>query len=447
MTRIAATPSRNIRRWDARFNLHQPRGWRSQSLRKFAELSSRRIEPVPKDDESFVARGSIHFDGTISIRDTRSGKGRVFYAYPGDLVFSKIDARNGAFGVLSPDGRKLAFSSEFPIYELEARQFLRPQFMQILCRTKGFQERINSLVVGHSGRRRLSPEMFEDLEIPAPTLSDQEEIVSKYANAIAKADEVEQRASDLIVEASQQLLDELGIRYSPPESAQRYFSAHFHQLSSWAVKKVRHVCAGSESIEGHYPMVSLGEPNVGEIVYGLAKSPQNRPGDHARPYLRVANVQAGSFDLSEIKKINVPDDLMDRYAVRSGDLLICEGNSEALVGRPAVWRNEIPDCVHQNHILRVRLSGMEPDFVAAYMNTAPARNYFLSRAKRTTNLASINSSDLREFSCPAPPLAIQRKLAKKFAAKRSEARTLREQATELRRAALSRVDDLLVGTP
>jgi hypothetical protein len=65
-------------------------------------------------------------------------------------------------------------------------------------------------------------------------------------------------------------------------------------------------------------------------------------------------------------------------------LLLCEGNSEALVGRPALWRGEIPDCVHQNHIIRVRVDRerLRPDFLVHYMNTPAARRYFLSRAQR-----------------------------------------------------------------
>lgn len=87
------------------------------------------------------------------------------------------------------------------------------------------------------------------------------------------------------------------------------------------------------------------------------------------------------------------------------NLLVCEGNSADLVGRPAIWRGEIPDCVHQNHVLKVRLNQAKalPEYVLEYMHTAAARNYFRSRTKFTTNLASINSNDLRELPLPIPP--------------------------------------------
>jgi type I restriction enzyme, S subunit len=95
--------------------------------------------------------------------------------------------------------------------------------------------------------------------------------------------------------------------------------------------------------------------SVGKVSYGLQKYPGNRPGLHPRPYLRVANVQRNWLDLRVIKTINVPDEDMPKHRLEKGDVLLCEGNSADLVGRGAIWRGEIADCVHQNHVLRVRL--------------------------------------------------------------------------------------------
>ena len=76
--------------------------------------------------------------------------------------------------------------------------------------------------------------------------------------------------------------------------------------------------------------------------------------------------------------IEVPDAEMENLRLQKGDLLVCEGNSADLVGRPAIWNDEIPDCIHQNHILKVRLNEQTalPKFVLEYMQTLPARSYF-----------------------------------------------------------------------
>jgi type I restriction enzyme S subunit len=110
-------------------------------------------------------------------------------------------------------------------------------------------------------------------------------------------------------------------------------------------------------------MVALS--SVGKVSYGMQKSPANRPGKHARPYLRVANVQRGTLDLAEMKYMDVPDEDMHKLRLMDSDVLLCEGNSLDLVGRGAIWRNEIQDCIHQNHVLRVRVDQglLSPDFL------------------------------------------------------------------------------------
>jgi type I restriction enzyme S subunit len=115
------------------------------------------------------------------------------------------------------------------------------------------------------------------------------------------------------------------------------------------------------------------------------------------------------LDLAEMKYMEVPDEDMPKLRLMDGDVLLCEGNSPDLVGRGAIWRNEIPDCVHQNHVLRVRVNQEQllPDFLLAVINSGHGQGYFRSKAKRTTNLASINSTEVAALPVPLPPLLQQ----------------------------------------
>jgi type I restriction enzyme S subunit len=195
--------------------------------------------------------------------------------------------------------------------------------------------------------------------------------------------------------------------------------------------------AGNSKSESSFDFVPL--EDVAKVTYGIQKCPANRPGKHARPYLRVANVQRNYLDLSKIKMINVPDAEMHKLALREGDLLLCEGNSPDLVGRGAIWREEIPDCVHQNHVLRVRILNRKrvmPEFILEYINSPQGQAYFRSKAKWTTNLASINSKEVAAMPLPLPDtlkrqeeiLSAVKRVRDKAAAKRTEATRLRSQA-------------------
>jgi type I restriction enzyme S subunit len=134
------------------------------------------------------------------------------------------------------------------------------------------------------------------------------------------------------------------------------------------------------------------------------------------PYLRVANVQRAYLDLRVIKEIEVPVDELDKYRLRSGDLLITEGGDWDKVGRTAIWLGEIEICLHQNHVFRARVVGgyMDRVWLMAYLNSPLSRDYFAGSSKQTTNLASINMTQLRSAPIPVPPLREQHRVVKRI---------------------------------
>lgn len=151
-----------------------------------------------------------------------------------------------------------------------------------------------------------------------------------------------------------------------------------------------------------------------DIASGVAKG--QKYGDSPTlevPYLRVANVQDGFLDLSEIKTIRVPPVELEALRLQPGDVVMTEGGDFDKLGRGAIWTGGVQDCIHQNHIFRVRLnqSAILPPFFAAFLRSSFAKRYFLSCSKQTTNLASINMTQLRATPVPLPPLPLQQKFA------------------------------------
>lgn len=127
------------------------------------------------------------------------------------------------------------------------------------------------------------------------------------------------------------------------------------------------------------------------------------------PYLRVANVQDGYLDLEEIKTIRIREAELERYRLREGDILLTEGGDFDKLGRGFVWRSQIPDCVHQNHVFAVRTDAktLLPEYLAYLVQSRYGKAYFLQVAHRTTNLASINSTKLKAFPVLVPSFSEQ----------------------------------------
>lgn len=152
---------------------------------------------------------------------------------------------------------------------------------------------------------------------------------------------------------------------------------------------------------------------LGEIASGVAKGTKRDFSIEVRevPYLRVANVQRGYLDLSEIKTILATEKDIKELTLQAGDILFNEGGDRDKLGRGWVWRNEVENCIHQNHVFRMRpfLPEVLPELISHHGNTF-GKTWFQSAGKQTTNLASINMTMLRMFPVPLGPADEQREL-------------------------------------
>jgi type I restriction enzyme S subunit len=146
---------------------------------------------------------------------------------------------------------------------------------------------------------------------------------------------------------------------------------------------------------------------------GITKGQKRKHGERYRPvaYLRVANVQRGFLDLSDIKTIEASESQIDELRLEPGDVLFNEGGDRDKLGRGWIWRGEITECIHQNHVFRARVytDDLCPELLSWYGNTT-GQQYFFDEGKQTTNLASINMTKLRGLPVPVPPRAEQRRI-------------------------------------
>jgi type I restriction enzyme S subunit len=134
------------------------------------------------------------------------------------------------------------------------------------------------------------------------------------------------------------------------------------------------------------------------------------------PYLRVANVQRWHLSLEQMKDIEVLEEERERYRLLRGDVVMIEGGDWDKLGRAAIWNEEIKECVFQNHIFRVRSpdkTKLLPEWVVMFINSPIGREYFESCSKQTTNLASINMTQLRACRIPLPSTAEQKRIVHK----------------------------------
>ena len=157
----------------------------------------------------------------------------------------------------------------------------------------------------------------------------------------------------------------------------------------------------------------VGFDQIGAIQGGLQKSPARAPERNHFPYLRVANVRRGRLQLDELHRFELTPQELRKLRLETGDVLLVEGNgSRTEIGRCALWNGEIEDCVHQNHIIRVRLAtGVLPQYVNIFLNSPIGQFAIQQAASSTSGLYTLSVNKVKRLSLPLPPTAEQQAIA------------------------------------
>ena len=270
-------------------------------------------------------------------------------------------------------------SPDYVVFETDALQLLPLYLDQV--RRSGLWERYVGASGDGSVRVRIYYEDLARFEFPIPPILEQQ----KIAAILTAVD------------------DQLDIISRQIESTRTLKQGLMQTLFSRAV--------GAYD-SNTWPIVPLCE--VAEVRTGVAKGKKGLKEPVQLPYLRVANVQDSRFDLGEVKTIEIDATQVVRYSLQPGDVLMTEGGDFDKLGRGGVWKGQISPCLHQNHVFAVRPASdkLNSDYLAALAASDYGRKYFLSCAKRTTNLASINSSQLKAFPVLLPSLSVQNEIAK-----------------------------------
>lgn len=312
-----------------------------------------------------------------------------------EVKSSKTKFRSGdvLFGKLRPYLRKSVIVREDGICSTDILVFRAtekciPEFICLLTHTDEFVGHAKATTSGVQ-HPRTSWASLREFKLHLPPLAEQRKIAG-VLGLVQRAMEQQERLIALTTELKKTLLHKLfteGLRGEPQKQTDIG-----PVPQSWEVKLLQDCCI---------------------VQTGIAKGRKVEASEALTlPYLRVANVQAGHLDLSEMKAITIRMKERDRYLLRKGDIVLTEGGDFDKLGRGFIWNGEIEECVHQNHIFAVRVdrSRLIPEFFAHLSQSPYGKAYFLSVAHKTTNLACINTTKLKSFPVLIPTLVEQEEI-------------------------------------
>ncbi|CAK2484189.1 restriction endonuclease subunit S [Vibrio crassostreae] len=350
--------------------------WETWTFSDLVENIVEKIKPKTSGLEHYI--GLKHLD-TGSLRIKRFGKtseieGDKLKIYKGDLIFAKRNSYLKRVAVSEFD----AVASAHALVLRARKQNIPAQILPFFMMSESFWERAIEISVGS-----LSPtinwKVLAKQSFRLPPKSLHKEIIELL------------EASDVACKTIDNQIEKFEIYF------QSWLNSKINTHHGWVTKPLSHLA---------------------KVQTGIAKNKATaeQEGVVELPYLRVANVQDGYLDLEEIKKISVREKDISRFSLMQGDLLLTEGGDFDKLGRGFVWQNEIPNCLHQNHVFSVRTNNdlLNPWFLSLVTRSQYGKQYFLRCAKKTSNLASINSSQLKEFRVLAPEISVQNQIVKEM---------------------------------
>ena len=415
--------------------------WPSENIKPLAVALERKSIAVDQMSERLPLI-SLRFDGTLELRSNPSKefKGKLFEAHAGDLVYSKIDARNGAIGIVPQELNRVAVSSEYPVYAVRS-DIASSAYLKLLLRSAHLQNIINSMKSGASGRKRVQPSEIEKIEVPLPSLNIQQAIVRHWQQAqdaeCAARERIEQHEQDI----ESEFLSDLGLKPIVRSESPKAFSVWWKDLDRWDV------LSAQSSIHDNVSKTYVTEV-LSNVILSLQHTnkrltPKQFP-KRMFNYIGMENVEARTGRLVEFKPI-------EGKQIRSSSVIF--DGQHILYGklRPYLRKTFVPAEHDLNEgIASSEFIAIKPrpqirlDFLAEYLRS----NIVAQQAQRAigARMPRVSIEDFLNFKIPLPPLEVQKRIMERVEAGRAQIACERDAADCLASEAKAEVESLILGT-
>jgi type I restriction enzyme S subunit len=379
-----------------------PADWSRSRIRNVAVISPGFSGYPPKLDELCTVvpmermseDGIVDFSNESEYRDVQPG---LTLFEEGDVLFAKITPcmENGKGAFIDQLPTSYGFgSTEFHV--LRPTDKVDGKFLYYYTFNPVFRTLATENMTGAAGQKRVPSRFLKDTRLFLPPLPEQERIAAfldASCTAIDAAVAAKRRQLETLEAVQKSIIQRVVTRGNDE-------SAKFRQTGNIWIERV----------PVGWDLVCL--KRVSEIQAGLTLGKVYDGPLIEKPYLRVANVQDGHLDLEDVTTIEVPIEVAGRVELKAKDVLMTEGGDLDKLGRGTLWNGEINGCLHQNHIFAIRcfLHKLFPKFLTYLTSSQYGRDYFEATGKRTTNLASTNSTKVGAFPIPLPALSEQERL-------------------------------------
>lgn len=377
-------------------------------------------------DEVLYKQITIHqFGEGVSLRCEKYGKEigtkRQFIAKKGQFIISRIDARNGSFGIVPEFLDGAIVTNDFWLFDVKNAD---ADFLRLLLSSKKINSFWQSKSNGTTNRQRVDFEDFIRSSLPIPPLEEQKVIIQKYQETIAQAEQIEKKIEKEISEIDNYLLSCLQIKINKKERKSGISFIKFSELNQWNTFDSR------KSFEcTKYPLVTLASISKDKPIYGAAYKTVNKVSDIR--YIRITDINEDGTLSNEVVSAS---NFSEQYLLQKHDLLFAR--SGATVGKTFLYEEKYGKAIFAGYLIRFKLNEetVNPYYLLAFTKSS-AYKQWINDNMRVAAQPNINSQQYSDSLIPLPPLSVQEEIVNHINEIKTQIKELRRQALELREQA------------
>jgi type I restriction enzyme S subunit len=351
---------------------------------------------------------------------------------PGQFILSKIDARNGAFGIVPDELQGAIVTNDFPLYDVDNSKILT-EYLHLISATKQFQKFCKSASSGTTGRQRVDEALFLKIEVPLPSLTEQTKLVEQYYNDIAKATQGEKETTQSEKAIETYLLEHLGITIRNAQAKKGLQFVRFKEIERWDTLFL----LGSTKVTFTFPEVAIGSLFKSFMLDDLNKSVRFesfKSPEKEFIYLGMENVQKETGELLDCPVIK-------GKTLKSQTLKVPKDFFIYGKLRPYLNKYWINETVNDNIICSSEF------FVFSIDNTKVNKQYFktvlgsqliqrqIAEHMSGARMPRISEDIFINLKIPLPPSHLQAEIVKHVVEQRAKHIELKRKAENLRLSA------------
>lgn len=431
---------KDIPNWSVQYVVEEKLGFtKKYPMAKIGSFLSRSKELVTLQDNIVYKRVSVSTIGKgIAVRDTKLGKDigtkKQYLLKKGQFLLSKIDARNGAFGVVPEEADGAIITGNFWAFDVDYN-LLNPQYLVLVTQTKqfvGFAEKCSN---GTTNRHYLQEDAFLQQSIPLPSLEEQERILADYNSSICKAEDKEKTIEENKYKIDKFILETLGVKTVSHEEEKKNTSLlSFVKLSSierWDCYNERKLFIyGTEAT----PMFKL---ITEKPMYGAPYS--SKPFDNSVRYIRITDInEDGTLNEDKVSA----DMYNNTYLLKENDFLIARSGNT--VGKTYLYKKSDGPAIFAGYLIKFVIDEekIDPKYLLLYTKSSIYKDW-IKNNMRISAQPNINSQQYLQSPIIVPSKKVQREIVNKVQTLANVNIRGKNEACELRRKALENFEQTI----